>query len=146
MQFEKKTVFVCRYATNTETNCLDVRRYLGNEPDNNPLLFGAVPWKTSCFLLFGEKPEWLLLVLLQAPDASNRMIHAQQRRRYYNDLDIKMRSGIFVLENEKNTYKKIKWRCTRRNAWIFHAAACFLCSITRPPITTPTFLQRIINL
>lgn len=116
MQFKKKQncLLFCRYAANTETNCSHVRRDLGNEPDNDPLLSGAAPetdelpfFLPFVFPFFGaggfycEKPEWRLLVLLQAPEASIWMIHAQQQRRYYNDLDIKMRPGIFVLKKKK---------------------------------------------
>lgn len=50
MQFEKKNcLLLYRYAANTETNCLYVRRDLGNEPDNDPLVSGAVPKTDELF-------------------------------------------------------------------------------------------------
>lgn len=104
MQFEKKNVFSFVVMQLTETNCLYVRE---DTWATNPIMIHYFPERyperrvAFCFLFYCEKREWRLLVLLQAPDASNRMIHAQQQRCYYNDLDIKMRPGIFVLENKK---------------------------------------------
>lgn len=64
------------------------------------LLNGRGPIENEFFLISETWATAVGSVPAQAPYALNRMIHAQQQRWHHNELDIKMRPGIFVLESK----------------------------------------------